>query len=504
MIIPENVKTSSVQDCLGKSSELLIKLSKDFDIKDYPVDAPLKKKEYIKSTLEYDPFRIFVGEDYGGYGGDIKESLSLLSLASYHSLQLTLVYGINWALFIQPLQKYGTDIAKEEILNKVSYEKKIGGLMITEPDYGSDALNMKTNFSKVENGYHIEGQKHWGGLSGIADYWVLTCRENKGEGKLSRDIGFFINDNNATEQRIKTTQYYNTGGLEIITYGLNQLDIIVPEHYRFTNPMTGIKMMLDCLHRSRIQFSGMGMGYMKRLLEEAINHCEERKVGNKKLIEYDKVKERLVTIQSAFTINSAMCHYASKTTQLEKDLSGLGLEANCVKSLLTDLMQESAQSLVQLKGGNGYNKDNIAGRAIMDSRPFQIFEGSNDILYIQIGEAIIKKMQKGKFDNFRALMSDIYPYMNFEPCIELLNQVKIPEKADQQKVHSLGEIFASIFSLDLLGSLSSAGYNQDLIMQANLFIVKRIKGLITKIRCVLTPELLQDFSLDSDWTKMSD
>ena len=495
-------KTQDVNACLTKTSNLLIEVSKNFNVKDYPVDAPQKKKEYIKSTLSHDPFRIFVGEEYGGFGGDIKQSLSLLSLASYHSLQLTLAYGINWALFIQPLQKYGQEAAKKEILNKVCTEKKIGGLMITEPDYGSDALNMKTSFSKMKDRYHIKGQKHWGGLSGIADYWVLTCREVMSNGNLSRDIDFFINDNNHPEQKIKTTKYYNTGGLETITYGLNEIDIAVPEHYRFNKVSTGIKAMLDCLHRSRIQFSGMGMGYMRRLMEEAIQHCETRKVGSKTLIGYDKVKERLGAIQSAFTINSAMCHYASKTTQLDKDLSGMGLEANCVKALLTDLMQESAQSLVQLKGGNGYNKDEVAGRAIMDSRPFQIFEGSNDILYIQIGETIIKKMQKEKLDNLKDYMTKIYPYMTFEPCIRLLSQVKIPNKTDQKKVHVLGEIFSALFALDLLTSLGKSGFNQDLIMQANLSIVKRIKTQITKISCILSPEIVADYRVDSDWSTL--
>jgi alkylation response protein AidB-like acyl-CoA dehydrogenase len=42
-------------------------------------------------------------------------------------------------------------------------------------------------------------------------------------------------------------------------------------------------MLLDMLHRSRFQFPGMGMGFIKRMLDEAITHTKSRLVGNKSL-----------------------------------------------------------------------------------------------------------------------------------------------------------------------------------------------------------------------------
>ena len=59
-------------------------------------------------------------------------------------------------------------------------------------------------------------------------------------------------------------------------------------------------------------------------------------------------------------------------------------------------MHESAQSLLQLIGAKGYKLNHIAGRLVVDSRPFQIFEGSNDILYHQITESVLKMMKTAK------------------------------------------------------------------------------------------------------------
>ena len=38
-------------------------------------------------------------------------------------------------------------------------------------------------------------------------------------------------------------------------------------------------MMLDLLHSSRMQFPGMGMGFIKRMLDEALTHCSQRLLG---------------------------------------------------------------------------------------------------------------------------------------------------------------------------------------------------------------------------------
>ncbi len=50
-------------------------------------------------------------------------------------------------------------------------------------------------------------------------------------------------------------------------------------------------MMLDLLHRSRMQFPAMG--FLNRIQEEATRHCRERLVGGKNLFGYDQIQSRL-------------------------------------------------------------------------------------------------------------------------------------------------------------------------------------------------------------------
>ena len=49
-----------------------------------------------------------------------------------------------------------------------------------------------------------------GGLTGLADFWVVTARKQKSDGKLIRDIDMFICDMNDKDQRIEVADFYLT------------------------------------------------------------------------------------------------------------------------------------------------------------------------------------------------------------------------------------------------------------------------------------------------------
>ena len=188
-------------------------------------------------------------------------------------------------------------------------------------------------------------------------------------------------------------------GLYQIPYGRNILDVKIPKLQRLIPKSTGVMMLLDLLHRSRLQFPGMALGFVKRMLDEAISHCQQRMVSGKNLFSYDQVQQHLARLQANFTVISALSIKSTELADIKNDLQPYGLEANIIKTISTDLMQESAQTLVQLVGASAYKLNHIGGRGIVDSRPFQIFEGANDILYNQISEAIVKQMKTLKESN---------------------------------------------------------------------------------------------------------
>ncbi len=445
------------------------------------------------------PLSVAIPREYGGRGSIVKECLALLSAASYESLPLSLTFGINIALFLEPVSKYANEQVKAPIFDRFLTQQCMGGLMITEPDYGSDALNMRTSYRTVGEDYRISGTKHWQGLTGQADFWLVTARGQLPNGELARDIDFFITDNAVPAQQIKVERLYNNLGLYMIPYGLNTIDIQVPAQQRLIAESTGIKMMLDILHRSRMQFPGMGMGFIKRMLDEAISHCSQRMVGSSNLLALDSVQFQLSRIQAAYTICSAMCHRSSQISGISHNLATEGIEANAMKALVTDLMQESAQLCLQVSGANGYKISHIAGRGIVDSRPFQIFEGSNEMLYTQIAEMILKKMRKDKEPNLATFLATygltrdasahVKDTLDFEPGEGLM----------QRKLVDLGKIISRVIAASYVLALANEGFRDDLVTGSMEHIRRDIAHLVSNLYLDNRVKVIDDYVAESDW-----
>jgi alkylation response protein AidB-like acyl-CoA dehydrogenase len=455
--------------------------------------------ELLKAIMDMHPLSVAIPTAYGGRGSVVKECLAVLAAASYESLPLSLTFGINIALFLEPISKYGEESAKAEVLNGFLERRNMGGLMITEPDYGSDALNMKTSNKETPEGYHIKGTKHWQGLTGMADYWLIASRKENENGELGRDIDFFLSDNTQARQQIKVTELYDNPGLYMIPYGLNELDITVPKSHKLIPESTGIKMMLDILHRSRMQFPGMGMGFIKRMLDEAIAHCSNRTVGPCKLIGIDNVQYQISRMQSAYTICSAMCAHSSEISGIDHNLAMEGLEANTMKAVVTDLMQECAHLLVQLSGANGYRTSHIGGRGIMDSRPFQIFEGSNEMLYAQIAEMVTRLMKKQKetdlYNFLKAFSATAVPVVQFKDELSFSLNSNLP----QRKLVDLGKIIARIVCAGYVISLQQKGFRADLAENSIHTIRQEVAVLVSNLQFENSNSVIDDYTTGSNW-----
>ena len=455
--------------------------------------------EDLNKIMEARPLAVAIPENFGGRGVKVKECLGILAAASYESISLSLIFGINIALFLEPVAKYANESVKEVIFKNFLEKQNMGGLMITEPDYGSDALNMQTWNERVGDSYKVNGVKHWQGLTGMADYWLITSREKNSSGDLSRDIDFFICDTSKDKQKIVVEELYNNLGLELIPYGRNIVDILVPEQNKLIPHTSGLKMMLDVLHRSRLQFPGMAMGFIKRMLDEAIKQCNYRIVGGKKLIELDQVQYQISQIQSAFTVVSAMCFRSSSVSSIDNDLSGEGIEANSMKAYVTDLMQESAQTFTQLSGANGYRISNIGGRGIMDSRAFQIFEGSNEMLYTQIGEMITKLMKRKKEMNIFKFLKEYN--LTEKACSFFQKDIDFTLTAglSQRKMIDLGKVFSRIIASNFVLEMGEKGFRNDLVMNCINIIKVDVSTLISSFHTENLVTTIDDYKEKSWW-----
>lgn len=453
----------------------------------------------MREIMNANPLSVAIPEEYGGRGGKTEETLALLSAASYESLALSLTFGINLALFLQPVAKYAQEEVKQPIFDRFLKQQHMGGLMITEPGYGSDALNMQTYHIQHQDHFHLQGTKHWAGLTGWAEYWLLTAREKAPSGDLKRDIDFFICDVNSPNQQIEVEEFYNNLGLYQIPYGRNRVDVRIPKIQKLVPQTTGVKMMLDLLHRSRMQFPGMAMGFIQRLLDEALEHARKRRIGGRSLLEYDQVQQRLTRLQASYTICSAMCVNTSQMHDINSDLSAKGFEANSIKSVVTDLMQEAAQSTTQLFGASAYKLNHIAGRSLVDSRPFQIFEGSNDILYAQISENFVKMMKKARESNMFQFLKNFDLTTKSAGFMKNILNIELDAQLPQRKMVELGQVLGRVVSCEMVINLGEKGFPRELISNGLDMLKQEITSLMSGFSYRNRTMVVEDYQEDSSW-----
>jgi alkylation response protein AidB-like acyl-CoA dehydrogenase len=455
----------------------------------------------LKELMSENPLALCIPKEYGGYGCSIRENIAFISAASYESLALALTLGINNGLFIQPFSKYGQESVKAKVFEQFLNNSCMGGLMITEPKFGSDALSMLTSHSEKNGMFHIKGTKHWAGLTGMADYWLLTARKKSDNGHLLRDIDMFVCDVNAPRQKIVVEEYFENLGLYQIPYGRNIIDVYIPEEQKLIPHTTGIQMLLDLLHRSRFQFPAMALGFIKRIMDEAINHSNSRIIGKKNLFDYDQVQNRLSRLQANYTILSAFCLKSSTIAGIENDLSPLGLDANVVKTVTSDLMQESAQSLLQLVGAKGYKINHFAGRSLVDSRPFQIFEGSNDILYHQIADSVLKLMKTAKNNNLFQFLKGYTP--NVADSIHEMVNFEIQFPVPQRKLVDFGKVISRIVSMDHVLYMQEKGFRKDMIENALIVLKHEISYLMNTYHYTNSANVVAEYDENSYWFDFS-
>lgn len=176
----------------------------------------------------------------------------------------------------------------------------------------------------------------------------------------------------------------------------------------------------------------------------------------------------------------------------------MSIEANVLKALVTDLMQESAQISLQLAGANGYRLDHIAGRSLVDSRPFQIFEGSNEMLYTQIAEGILKLMRQAKETNLYDFLK-LYERtsLSAEYFVSQLD-LNIDNTLKQRNLILIGKMIARVISFQFVLQLD--GFNMQLIEITRQILVSDLACFYGQFNVQNDVDLILDYEINSDWT----
>ncbi|MEO0869028.1 MAG: acyl-CoA dehydrogenase family protein, partial [Cyanobacteria bacterium J06642_11] len=349
-------------------------------------------------------------------------------------------------LFTSILVKHGTSQTKDEIMPKLM-AGDIGGIAITEPSHGSDALNMQTCYTNNSQAYSISGTKHWQGLSGETEWFLIAAREKTANQKLAGNVDFFLHEMNRGGMEI--IERYHTPGLLMMQYAKNSIQVDVPKYRKMMFPMgTRNPLIMDVFNTARLAFPAMGLGFLKRIYDEAKSYTSQRQINGRPLDSYDLAQFRLEHLRAWKDLCLVLFEYSIQHVNVYQSVADKTLLADFYKVLISEIMLKASHSLQQLHGGMGYRRLGFPERAFADSRPFQILDGSNDILLVQIAWLILKALKTSNADDFPRFLSGFeLTKLADKDALNKLVTIQPDYTMPQRKLLQLGQLLTRLIAL---------------------------------------------------------
>jgi acyl-CoA dehydrogenase family protein 9 len=169
-------------------------------------------------------------------------------------------------------------------------------------------------------------------------------------------------------------------------------DVRVPPENVLGEPGEGFRIAMHILNNGRLSLGTGSVGCSKWLLDRIITHVREREQFDRPIGDFELVQEKIGWMV-AFTFGLESMAYMT-TGLVDIDVPDYSLESAICKVSGTEFMWYAANRALQLKGGEGYMRDEPYEKLLRDIRIFPIFEGANDVMRAFIALSGVKPLSE--------------------------------------------------------------------------------------------------------------
>jgi acyl-CoA dehydrogenase family member 9 len=155
-------------------------------------------------------------------------------------------------------------------------------------------------------------------------------------------------------------------------------DVRVPPENVLGEPGEGFRIAMEILNNGRIGLGTGSVGATKGLLDRAIDHVKERRQFDAPLADLELVQDKIGWMVSHLFGLESMAYLTCGL--VDAGVPDYSLESAVCKVSGTEFLWYAANRVLQLKGGEGYMRDQPYEKILRDIRIFPIFEGANDVL----------------------------------------------------------------------------------------------------------------------------
>ena len=289
------------------------------------------------------------------------------------------VMSVHSGLHSLTLLQWGTEEQKQRWLPGLASGDLVGGFGLTEPNAGSDAINIKTRARRDGDSYILNGEKTWISLADYADQFLVVALLDENptpdaQRPTPRHVAFIVERN-----RDGFSSRALHGKLGVRAGNTGQIffeDLRVPVENRLGDEGDGFKVAMSALDHGRYTVAAGAVGIVTACLDACDKYCVERKVSGEEIGRKQLVQQMIANMVSSRDIGRLLYQkvgWMKNTGQRHTREVSLAKWVNCANAF------KAANDAVEIHGAYGYSDEFPVERYFRNSRGAMIYEGTHEI-----------------------------------------------------------------------------------------------------------------------------
>lgn len=354
-----------------------------------PIAAQIDKdhkipEEIVAKMGELGLLGTYVPEEYGGAGTSFMAYVLVVEEISKVCASSGVMISAHTSLCINPILAFGTEEQKKKYLPKLCSGERIGCILLTEPDAGSDAANVQTTVEEKDDHYLVNGNKIFvtnGGFRGIG---ILFATHDKSLRHKGIDA-FILDLETEGVELLRNEDKLGIRGTYTTAFGLDNVKI--PKENLLGKKGEGFKIAMDTLDGGRVGIAAQALGIAEGAFERAIEYSQERKQFGKPISAFQAIQFKLADMKMRIEQARWVTYYAGWLKDAKRNFI---LESSIAKAAASEAATFVTKEALQVYGGYGYITEYEMERYYRDAKITEIYEGTNEIQRIVISKMLMK------------------------------------------------------------------------------------------------------------------
>jgi acyl-CoA dehydrogenase len=258
---------------------------------------------------------------------------------------------------------------------------------VTESDAGSDPSRIEATAKRNDGGWVINGEKWFVTYGDIAAVYIVMANAVEGDELLP--TLFLVDRDRPGIEMIADPPFTHTypHGHPTIRF----TDVEVADDDVIGGLGGGEELQRSWFTEERIGIAARGVGSMWRLLEEAVSWAVEREQGGSRIFDYQGISFPLADSAADAAAGRLLTMEVARLADAGADPKIVHAKASMAKLFVSEAACRCADRAVQIFGGRGYMRTNVAERFLRELRVDRIWEGTSEIQRLIVARALERR-----------------------------------------------------------------------------------------------------------------